>query len=59
MHEELTVVDLAVTGAIPPGLDGLYLKMGANPIRPVTRGHDWFPARARAGPVINPRNAVR
>ncbi len=47
-------MDLAVTGAIPPGLDGLYLKMGANPIRPVTRGHDWFPARAsgRARPSI-------
>ncbi|MGC5778683.1 carotenoid oxygenase family protein [Methylobacterium sp. NFXW15] len=42
MREELTVVDLPVTGAIPPGLDGLYLKMGANPVRPVTRGHDWF-----------------
>jgi carotenoid cleavage dioxygenase len=42
MREELTVTDLPVTGAIPPGLDGLYLKMGANPVAPTTRGHDWF-----------------
>ncbi|MCJ2137455.1 carotenoid oxygenase family protein [Methylobacterium sp. J-026] len=42
MREELTLRDLAVTGAIPPGLDGLYLKMGANPVRPARRGHDWF-----------------
>ncbi len=42
MREELTVVDLPITGAIPLGLNGLYLKMGANPVRPVTRGHDWF-----------------
>ncbi|UHC20053.1 carotenoid oxygenase family protein (plasmid) [Methylobacterium currus] len=42
MREELTLENLSVTGAIPPGLDGLYLKMGANPVRPVTRGHDWF-----------------
>jgi 8'-apo-carotenoid 13,14-cleaving dioxygenase len=42
MREELTLQDLPVTGAIPSGLDGLYLKMGANPVRPATRGHDWF-----------------
>jgi hypothetical protein len=42
MREELTLENLPVTGAIPPGFDGLYLKMGANPVRPTTRGHDWF-----------------
>ncbi|WP_298957280.1 carotenoid oxygenase family protein [uncultured Methylobacterium sp.] len=42
MREELTLENLPVTGAIPPGLDGLYLKMGANPAGPATRGHDWF-----------------
>jgi carotenoid cleavage dioxygenase len=42
MREELTLENLPVTGAIPPGLDGIYLKMGANPVRPATRGHDWF-----------------
>ncbi|MGU3538026.1 8'-apo-carotenoid 13,14-cleaving dioxygenase [Methylobacterium sp. A54F] len=42
MREELTLTDLPVIGAIPSGLDGLYLKMGANPVRPATRGHDWF-----------------
>ena len=38
MRAELTLENLPVTGAIPPGLDGLYLKMGANPVRPATRG---------------------
>ncbi|GJE75532.1 8'-apo-carotenoid 13,14-cleaving dioxygenase [Methylorubrum suomiense] len=42
MREELTLENLPVTGVIPPGLDGLYLKMGANPVRPAMRGHDWF-----------------
>ncbi|MCJ2139320.1 carotenoid oxygenase family protein [Methylobacterium sp. E-066] len=42
MREELTLRDLSVTGTIPAGLDGRYLKMGANPARPTTRGHDWF-----------------
>ncbi|WP_457107548.1 8'-apo-carotenoid 13,14-cleaving dioxygenase [Methylobacterium sp. P5_C11] len=42
MREELSLQDLPVIGAIPPGLDGLYLKMGANPVRRVSRGHDWF-----------------
>ncbi|AWN51388.1 carotenoid oxygenase family protein [Methylobacterium sp. 17Sr1-1] len=42
MREELTLQDLPVAGTIPPGLDGLYLKMGANPVRPARRGHDWF-----------------
>ena len=42
MRDELTLRDLPVSGTIPPGLDGLYLKMGANPVRPASRGHDWF-----------------
>ncbi|MCJ2037468.1 carotenoid oxygenase family protein [Methylobacterium sp. J-059] len=42
MRAELTLRDLPVTGKIPSGLDGRYLKMGANPARPTTRGHDWF-----------------
>jgi carotenoid cleavage dioxygenase-like enzyme len=42
MGAELTLENLAVTGSLPPGLDGLYLKMGANPVRAATRGHDWF-----------------
>lgn len=42
MREELTLRDLPVTGTVPAGLDGRYLKMGANPARPTTRGHDWF-----------------
>ncbi|GAB6844445.1 carotenoid cleavage dioxygenase [Methylorubrum rhodinum] len=42
MREELTLTDLTVTGSIPAGLDGRYLKMGANPVRPAARAHEWF-----------------
>ena len=42
MREELTLYDLAVTGAIPAGLNGRYLKMGANPVRAAPAGHNWF-----------------
>jgi carotenoid cleavage dioxygenase len=42
MPAELTLTDLVVTGTIPPGLNGRYLKMGANPVRPEHAGHHWF-----------------
>jgi carotenoid cleavage dioxygenase len=46
LHEpaagEYTVENLAVTGALPPGLDGRYLRMGPNPVHRDTRGHHWF-----------------
>ena len=42
MRSELTLQDLAVTGSIPAGLSGRYLKMGANPVRPDPAGHHWF-----------------
>ncbi len=42
MRSELTLNDLAVTGTIPDGLAGRYLKMGANPARPDPAGHHWF-----------------
>ena len=42
MRSELTLRELAVTGSIPPGLDGRYLKMGANPVAPDPAGHHWF-----------------
>ena len=42
MRTELTLLDLAVTGSIPAGLDGRYLKMGANPVSPQTVGQHWF-----------------
>ena len=37
--DELTEYDLPVEGAIPPGLDGWYLRNGSNPRTPT--GH-WF-----------------
>jgi carotenoid cleavage dioxygenase-like enzyme len=40
VHEELTTERLPVEGALPPELDGLYLRNGANPKRGGT-GH-WF-----------------
>ncbi len=42
MPRELTLRDLPVTGTIPAGLAGRYLKMGANPVRPDHAGHHWF-----------------
>lgn len=42
MRSELTLGSLAVTGSIPPGLNGRYLKMGANPVNPDPAGHHWF-----------------
>ena len=42
MRSELTLQDLAVTGSIPAGLNGRYLKMGANPVNPDPAGHHWF-----------------
>ncbi len=42
MRSELTLDGLPVTGSIPAGLDGRYLKMGANPVHPDPAGHHWF-----------------
>ncbi len=42
MRSELTLQDLAITGSIPAGLRGRYLKMGANPVSPDPAGHHWF-----------------
>ena len=42
MPAELTLENLAVTGTIPPGLAGRYLKMSANPVAPDPVGHHWF-----------------
>ena len=42
MQAELTLDHLAVTGSIPEGLNGWYLKMGANPVAPDLSGHHWF-----------------
>ena len=41
--EEVTAFDLAVTGTLPPELDGRYLRNGPNPIGPVDPAkHHWF-----------------
>lgn len=42
MPSELMLQNLAVTGSIPAGLNGRYLKMGANPVKPNPAGHHWF-----------------
>lgn len=42
MRSELTLRDLVVTGSIPAGLAGRYLKIGANPVAPDPAGHHWF-----------------
>lgn len=42
MRQELTLEDLPVTGAIPPALDGRYLRMGPNPRTPNPAKYHWF-----------------
>ncbi len=42
MKAERTLHDLAVTGSIPPALDGRYLKMGANLVGAEVAGQHWF-----------------
>ena len=39
--EELTLTDLAVTGALPPELDGRYVRNGANPLTGLS-DHPFF-----------------
>ncbi len=44
MDQELTLEHLAVEGEIPAALDGRYLRIGPNPIRPPQSpaSHHWF-----------------
>lgn len=37
VRQEVTITDLAVTGALPPELTGLYVRNGSNPVQ------DWSP----------------
>ena len=40
--EEITAVDLPVTGQVPAGLDGRYLRNGPNPMGLEDPGYHWF-----------------
>ena len=40
--EEVTVTDLVVRGAIPPELDGTYVRTGPNPMSADPSNHHWF-----------------
>jgi carotenoid cleavage dioxygenase len=43
IHDEVSVVDLAVEGQIPRELHGTYLRIGPNPIAPADpETHHWF-----------------
>jgi len=42
MTEELTLEDLPVEGALPPELDGRYVRIGPNPVRPDPRTYHFF-----------------
>jgi carotenoid cleavage dioxygenase len=43
VHEELTALDLSVTGSLPPELEGRYLRIGPNPVGPVDPAtYHWF-----------------
>jgi carotenoid cleavage dioxygenase len=42
MTEEKTIETLAVTGTIPAGLDGRYLRIGPNPVAADPASYHWF-----------------
>ena len=42
MPADLTLEHLTVSGSIPAGLNGRYLKIGANPVNPDAAGHHWL-----------------
>ncbi len=42
MTEELTLTDPAVTGVVPPELDGRYLRIGPNPVAADPANYHWF-----------------
>ncbi|MET0269806.1 MAG: carotenoid oxygenase family protein, partial [Sphingomonas sp.] len=42
MTDELTLADLVVEGAIPPELDGRYVRIGPNPAAPDPRSYHFF-----------------
>jgi carotenoid cleavage dioxygenase-like enzyme len=42
MTEEVTLTQLAVTGTIPAGLDGRYLRIGPNPVAADPASYHWF-----------------
>jgi len=42
MTQELEITDLPVTGSIPTALDGRYLRIGPNPVKPDSTGYHWF-----------------
>lgn len=42
MDREITLGELAVTGTIPPGLDGRYLRIGPNPVAADPASYHWF-----------------
>jgi carotenoid cleavage dioxygenase len=64
MTGELTLRDLAVTGTIPPELDGRYIRIGPNPVQPPNpAAYHWFigdgmvhGVRLRAGKALWYRN---
>jgi carotenoid cleavage dioxygenase len=39
---EVSAYDLAVDGAVPPALEGRYVRTGPNPIAPDPEGEHWF-----------------
>ena len=40
--DELTVSELAITGAVPAALEGRFIRTGPNPIAPDPATHHWF-----------------
>ncbi len=43
MDREVTLDALKIEGTIPPGLDGLYVRIGPNPVKPPNpAAYHWF-----------------
>jgi carotenoid cleavage dioxygenase len=42
VEDEATIENLGVTGSIPPGLDGCYMRNGPNPIEANPATYHWF-----------------
>src|ERR1700740_3645514 len=42
MTEEVTLTEMDVTGTIPAGLDGRYLRIGPNPVAADPASYHWF-----------------
>ena len=58
VKDEVTVTDLPVEGAIPPEINGRYLRNGPNPIAPDPAAYHWFTGDGHLSIVTNHGQAI-